>query len=193
MCCGTKRLVEIRCPADCVYLTTARSHPPAAVQKQQQADIQILAPALSGLSERQTQLFFLIGNALLRHRSVESLQRTLDQDVAAAAASLAATYETAGRGVIYEHQPEGLPAQRLVQAMKAALAELIERGGRSIERDLAQVMRRLEKGAKDTAKSSGGGDTAFLDVLARVLARFRNADEPRDEPRVVRPTDLVQP
>ena len=27
VCCGTKRLIEIQCPDDCVYLTSAREHP----------------------------------------------------------------------------------------------------------------------------------------------------------------------
>ena len=185
--------MEIRCPTDCVYLTTARTHPPAAVQKQQQYDIQVLAPALSSLTERQTQLFFLIGSALLRHRVAESLQRTLDDDVAAAGASLAATYETAGRGVIYEHQPDGLPAQRLAQALKAALRELIERGGRSIERDLAVVMRRIEKGARETRAATQAGDTAFLDLLSRVLTRFQGAADPSPtESRLVAPIDLAE-
>jgi hypothetical protein len=193
ICCGTKRLVEIRCPSDCVYLTTARTHPPAVVQKQQEHDIHALAPSLAGLNERQTQLFFLIGSAILRHRVTESLQRTEDQDVAGATASLAATYETAGRGVIYEHQPDGLPAQRIVQALRTSLAELIERGGRPIERDLAIVMRRLEKSARETAKATAGGDTAFLDVLSRMLVRFQGSADAKDEQRVVQSTDLVQP
>ena len=30
VCCGTKRLVEIRCPATCGYLQSARVHPAAS-------------------------------------------------------------------------------------------------------------------------------------------------------------------
>ncbi len=29
VCCGTKRLTQIPCPSDCVYLASAREHPPA--------------------------------------------------------------------------------------------------------------------------------------------------------------------
>jgi class 3 adenylate cyclase len=36
-----------------------------------------------------------------------------DDDVADAAGALAATFETAARGVIYEHAPESLVARRL--------------------------------------------------------------------------------
>src|SRR5262245_27935296 len=38
VCCGTKRLVEIRCPSDCSYLASAREHPAAVVVRQQQHD-----------------------------------------------------------------------------------------------------------------------------------------------------------
>ncbi|HYT73137.1 MAG TPA: hypothetical protein VEL79_00190, partial [Vicinamibacterales bacterium] len=34
-CCATKRLVEIACPPDCGYLSAARAHPAAVVQRQQ--------------------------------------------------------------------------------------------------------------------------------------------------------------
>jgi hypothetical protein len=81
----------------------------------------------------------------------------------------------------------------VAQALTASLAELIERGGRPIERDLAIVMRRLEKGARETAKATQGGDTAFLDLLSRMLARFQSAPDTKDEQRVVQSTDLVQP
>ena len=42
MCCGTKRLVEIQCPADCVYLASAREHPAAATIRRQQHDLSML-------------------------------------------------------------------------------------------------------------------------------------------------------
>ena len=39
VCCGTKRLIEIALPGDCVYLASAREHPPAVAVRQQQRDV----------------------------------------------------------------------------------------------------------------------------------------------------------
>ena len=52
---------------------------------------------------------------LARYEAPE-LQPLIDDDVAEAMAALAATFETASRGVIYEHRPASLPAERLVDA-----------------------------------------------------------------------------
>ena len=40
-CCGTKRLVEISCPPECSYLRSSQAHPPAAVQRQRERDLQL--------------------------------------------------------------------------------------------------------------------------------------------------------
>ena len=48
VCCGTKRLVEIRCPDDCAYLASARRHPAATVQRQHELDVALLLPAMAG-------------------------------------------------------------------------------------------------------------------------------------------------
>jgi hypothetical protein len=104
VCCGTKRLVEIRCPATCGYLSAARDHPASVVRRQQERDVARLLPTLQRLTERQHQLFFLIHSVIARH-SPDGFVRLIDNDVADAAGALAATLETAERGVIYEHVP----------------------------------------------------------------------------------------
>ena len=122
MCCGTKRMVEIRCPSDCPYLATAREHPPAVVVRQQRQDLGLLVEFLRDLNARQSQLFFLIAALIARYKPSE-LESIVDDDVVQAAGTLAATYETAARGVIYEHRAASIPAARLATALKAALTE----------------------------------------------------------------------
>ena len=152
---------------------SARTHPPAVVQRQQERDLRVLLPTLSGLTERQTQLFFFLAASLGRYKG-DDLQRTFDHDVAGACAAQAATYETANRGVIYEHLPDGLPAQRLMQQIKVWLKELGERGGRALERDAAIVLRRIEKGARETRGAVNGTETAYLDLIARVVEQAQS-------------------
>jgi hypothetical protein len=112
VCCGSKRLVEISCPSDCVYLTSSRDHPAAVVKRQQERDVAMLLPTIRHLTERQYQLFFLFQSTIARH-TPEGLTRLLDADVAEAAGAVAATLETASRGVIYEHSAQTLPGQKL--------------------------------------------------------------------------------
>src|SRR5688572_5143637 len=108
ICCGTKRLVEINCPSDCVYLNSARTHPPAVVQRQHEQDRAMLMPLLHGFSERQARVFLLLAAVISRYQS-DALQKLADEDVAQAAESLASTLETADRGIVYEPQPASLP------------------------------------------------------------------------------------
>ena len=180
VCCGTKRLVEIQCPSDCVYLAVAREHPPAAMVRQQQRDVHLLVRFMRDLNERQSQLFFLIDAFLLRYQPPE-LQLLIDDDVIEAAASLAATSETAARGVIYEHRPASPPAERLVAALKPVLAKAGQGGGTPFERDAAVVLRRIEEAAREARAVDRENRRAFLDLLGRVIPE-REEQEPPSTP-----------
>ena len=91
------------------------------------------------LSERQSQLFFLVTSFLVGYQPPE-LQPLIDNDIAEAAAALAATLETSVRGVIYEHRPASLPAERLMNAIKPVLAEAGKSGGTPFDRDAARTL-----------------------------------------------------
>jgi len=187
VCCGTKRLVEIQCPSDCVYLAVSREHPPAAVVRQQQRDIQLLVRFIRDFSERQSQLFFLIDAFLLRYQPPE-LQLLIDEDVIDAAASLAATSETAARGVIYEHRPASPPAERLVAALKPLLAKAGQGGGTPFERDAAVVLRRIEEAAREARAVDRENRRAFLDLLGRVIPEREEEEPPSSAaPRLIVP------
>ena len=173
ICCGTKRLVEIQCPDTCVHLATAREHPAAVVKKQQERDVAVLLPTISHLTERQHQIFFLIHSVIARHKP-EALSRLLDEDVAQAAAAVAATLETAGRGVLYEHTPASLPAQRLAKEMTAMLAEVRAHGTKVYDGEVAIALRAIERGARDGQKQAAG-DTAYVSLIDRLLHMRRQA------------------
>jgi hypothetical protein len=84
VCCGTKRLVEIRCPPDCPYLVTAREHPPVAAVRQQRQDLDFLVEFMRDLNDRQSQLFFLLASLIARYKAPD-LESIVDDDVAEAA------------------------------------------------------------------------------------------------------------
>lgn len=167
VCCGTKRLVEISCPDSCVYLSTAKAHPPAVVQRQQEHDRALLLPLLAGFSERQARLFLMFAASIARHQS-EALQKLLDGDIALAAEALAATLETSMRGIVYEHRAATLPADRLLTELKTLVAEITKEGGSALERDLAIALRRVESAARDSGKAHGDSST-FQELLVRIL------------------------
>ena len=168
LCCGTKRLVEIHCPSDCGYLATARVHPPAVVQRRQERDLRFLGPIIHDLAEPQYHLFAFIQTFLCGCRST-TVPAIVDVDVAAAAGALAATLETAGRGIIYEHRPSSLPAQRLATDLKAALDQAPKQGPPSRDHDTAAVLRQIERAAQEAQRGLDGGQTAYLDLLDRVF------------------------
>jgi hypothetical protein len=169
LCCGTKRLVEIRCPETCGYLASAREHPPAAVQRQQQQDVGWLVTTMRELTDPQRELV-LVMLGIVRSQASDPLQAIRDEDVADAASTLASTLETAARGVIYEHQAQSLPAQRLVGDLRAVLQEIGTKvGEKQVERDGVHALRAMERGARETARLLGGGSTAYLDLVGRVL------------------------
>lgn len=170
VCCGTKRLVEIQCPSGCTWLASAREHPAAVVVRQQQRDVALLVQCLRDFSERQSQLFLLVASVLVRYEPLE-LQPLIDDDVAEAAAAMAATYETGTRGVIYEHRPASLPAERLATALKSVLAAAGENLGSAFDRDAAAVLRRVEEAVHEVRATGQRHGRAFLDGLSRVMRK----------------------
>jgi hypothetical protein len=174
VCCGTKRLVEIDCPEDCVHLASARVHPAAVVRRQQEQDVGILAPTIRHLTERQRQLFFLLQSVILRH-TPDGLARLLDEDVAEATGAMAKTIETAQRGVIYEHAPQTLPAQKLAGEMKAMLAEVRQSGATIYDGELAITLRAIEAGAREVGTPGGAEYQALMRRLLQV--RMKEGEE----------------
>jgi hypothetical protein len=167
VCCGTKRLVEIRCPDDCPHLATARSHPPAVVRRQQERDTAVLVPSIRHLNERQQQLFFLF-QAVIAGHTPDGFVRLVDGDLEQAAAATAATLETAARGIVYEHLPASAPARRLARDLTDRLEEARTRGVTIYDGEAAIALRAIEQGVRDVRKA-GGGDQGYLDLMGRLL------------------------
>lgn len=168
VCCGTKRLVEINCPASCGFLEAAQKHPAAVVKRQQERDVTTLLAALGRVSERQLQLFFLVQTFIARFKPT-GFARLTDADVAEATGALAASFETASRGVLYEHQAQSTVAESLRRELQAFLTDLGKGGGSSFEREAAVVLRGIERGAGHTTPGIGAGSVDYLTLAARVL------------------------
>jgi hypothetical protein len=177
VCCGTKRLVAIACPETCAYLVTAKVHPPAVVRRQQEHDLALLMPAVEGLTESQVQLLWLV-LAQVTRQPADAFTPLRDEDVTAGVAALVATLETAERGVIYEHRPATLPAQRVVADLNALFAQLAQRSGRPVDRDAGIVLKRVAQLADAVRRETPGGAGAFLGLAARLARATASEDIP---------------
>jgi class 3 adenylate cyclase len=109
-----------------------------------------------------------------------------------AVAALAATFETASRGVIYEHRPASLPAERLMSQLKPMLAEAGKGSGSSFERDAAVVLRRVEDATREARALEPENRRVWLETVGRVIAKTppteqQPATAPPEEPRLIIP------
>jgi hypothetical protein len=196
VCCGTKRQVELTCPPDCGYLATSQAHPPAAVRRQQERDAGFVAAMMEGLSHRESELFWVL-LTFLAGVTADPLARLLDEDLADATGSLAATYETASRGVIYEHRPPSLASQRLMTDLKGFMATLVREADasvvRTVEREAAVVLRHVEAGARAAGRVSHEGPAAAIGTITRVVsAAKRDADaSAAGQPRIAPPSPML--
>jgi hypothetical protein len=172
-----------------VHLASAREHPAAIVRRQQERDVAMLLPTIRHLTERQYQLFFLLHSAIARH-TPEGFARLVDEDVALAAAAFAATLETASRGVIYEHSAQSLPAQKLLGELKAMVDEVRKQGATVYDGEAAIALRAIEAGAREGEKGAAG-NTAYLDLMRRLLQVNRSSAGPADTTSP--PSSLILP
>ncbi len=193
MCCGTKRRTEIRCPDTCVYLANAEAHPPVAVRRQQEQDLGVLLPALRGLSEPQQQLFFLTVTLVARASGGGlALDAATDADVADAAESLAGTYETAAKGLIYEQRPGTLAARRVADELRKVYDDLGRSRPAAFAVDAAQVLRGLASSVAEAHRGGLDARQGFLEVAARVASRFGPIEGPGSDPDAA-PSSLILP
>ena len=167
-CCGAKRRKQIACPPDCVYLESATTHPPAVVQRQRERDGGFLVALLHGLTGPQQQLAATLLGFLAGDRP--DAPGLVDADVEQAAIALAQTYETASRGIVYEHTAGTAAGQRLALEMKQLIEANRANGARLSDHDTAGILRRVESGARQARRALDDGDNerAWLSMLKRV-------------------------
>jgi hypothetical protein len=186
VCCATKRLVDIRCTEDCRYLEAGQRHPAAVVKKQIDRDVTLLMASVGRLSEQQLQLFFLLQSMVLSYKP-EGLARLVDSDVALATGALAGSLETASKGVIFEEATASVVAEGLRRAIKPVLEEITKNSGARAEREVAIVLRAMERGAKHEGGLIPDGETSYLDLVSRVFQERAQAPKAADKPLILMP------
>ena len=138
------------------------------------------------LSEQQLQLFFLLQSMVLSYKP-EGLARIVDSDVALATGALAGSLETASKGLIFEEATASVVAEGLRRAMKPVIDEMTKNGGSRAEREVAIVLRAMERGAKHEGGHIPDGEASYLDLVGRVFQQRPQAAKPAEGPRIVLP------
>jgi hypothetical protein len=81
---------------------------------------------------------------------------------------VAATLETAAKGVIYEHAPQSILAGKLAAELTALLQQLRDEGGTVYDREAVVTLRAIEQGARSVRGPSDAKD-AYLTLMGRLL------------------------
>jgi hypothetical protein len=186
VCCATQRLVEIKCTEDCRYLESAQRHPAAVVKRQIDRDVTLLMASVGPLTEQQLQLFFLLQSMVLSYKP-EGLARLVDTDIALASGALAGSLESASKGVIFEEATASVVAEGLRRAMRPVLDEITKNSGSRAEREVAIVLRAMERGAKHEGGHIPDGDASYLDLVGRVFQQRPQPAKTAEKPLIVLP------
>jgi hypothetical protein len=122
-CCGEKRVVEIACPPDCIYLSSGQSY---------QIGKKITAQLLSEEDPvRRRRIYQASRKYALDLYNLESviiefaagLRSLSDADILEAVRTVSQTYQTEEKGLIYEHRSANPLAQSLVLQLREFLEE----------------------------------------------------------------------
>ncbi|MFA5911401.1 MAG: hypothetical protein WC815_21705 [Vicinamibacterales bacterium] len=156
------------------------------VKRQIDRDVTVLMATTGRLSEQQLQLFFLVQSIILGYKP-DGLARVLDTDVAQATGALANSLETSSRGVIFEEATPSLVAAALRKEMRTLVDEITKNGGSRAEREVAAVLRGIERGASHQGGQVDEGPTGYLELVRRVLHQGapRRGQTPILDPRGV--------
>jgi hypothetical protein len=155
--------------------------------------VAILLPALSGLPDAHQHLFFLTVSLIDRYKGDPlGLDAATDADVADALASLAGTFETASRGLIYEQRAGSLPAQRLAAEITRVYGELGRDRPSAFAGDAARVLRRLEGCVAEAHRAGLDARRGFLDLAGRMAAHL-GAPEPDTERTPAAQPSIIMP
>jgi hypothetical protein len=138
------------------------------------------------LSEQQLQLYFLLQSMVLSFKP-DGLAPLNDADVALAAGALAASLETSSKGLIFEESTGSVPGEGLRRALKPVIDEVTRNGGARAEREVAVVLRGMERGAKHEGGHIPDGASSYLDLVARVFQQRPPAAPAPPNPLIVMP------
>ncbi len=116
VCCGTKREVEIDCPADCAYLHQGREYESERLIRRGQVAARTRRLWEERFLNEHQALFLDIWQVILDVR--QRLPEMVDSDVQSTLDSLIETYETLDKGIYYDRLPDRTLQRNLYASLK---------------------------------------------------------------------------
>ena len=130
ICCGNEREVTIDCPSDCPYLIASREHyeerHAVEWEKMPFAGRKIQRSILIAHEKLFLELSYVICDYARENPAL------VDLDVIAAMQSLAESYETLTKGILYEKPPDHRMQRELYDKLKLAVEEYKGRQGQGL-------------------------------------------------------------
>jgi hypothetical protein len=165
-CCGSKRRIEIPCPADCSYLHGA--HDAKWLSKSQEKEQDRFLASLVSLEEPQAQFYLFLHHLLVS--TANPLSSLSDRDLIEVLTTATKTLETRAKGVLYSHQTTSPHLQsatewllKLVSARKK-----IEAAPDVSDGDVAVAVGGFAASAEKHAKEAG--KERYLEMIQRLLS-----------------------
>jgi hypothetical protein len=139
---------------------------------------------IHGLPQASFDLLLALQEAIRRYQP-GAVPALVDDDVRDAAGALASTLETSAKGIIYEHQPASLPAQRLLAELRRTLEDLTRAAGQpgQAERAAASALRRIERAAREAQGPVDDTARAYIGLLDRLPADLAEPTTASSGPR----------
>jgi hypothetical protein len=160
------------------------------VVRQQRHEVELLLRSMRDLNEHQAQLFFLVLRFLAAYQPPD-LHAPVDEDLGEALEALAATHDTAARGLIYERRPASFAADRILSGLKPLLAKAGENGGTRFDRDAALALRQVMEAVRKARTDDPSNRRAFFSLVERVMRetdqRGRTGEASAPQPRIIVP------
>ena len=181
-CCGSLRIVEIDCPADCHWLGGGASAAWEGRETEKRRDARRLAPHLARLPEGAHGLLFVTLTSLggLRQGDLD------DYALLEAFAALRKTAETLQSGVLYEQRSEDPRAQVVIDTLRPLHQAALEQE-KARPADVVALLRALESSARE-AIAEGKSATTLVETLRRIHQEIQVRELQRaSSPRIVRP------
>ena len=169
-CCGEKRVIEIDCPSDCVYLTSGQAY--QLIKKysaqMQQEDDPARRRRLYETHQKFSALLMEIEAAIIHYAA--DLRSLRDQHICEAITLLKKTYQTERKGVIYEHTSANPLVQALFRELRSLLEETRTQTGDDfptlITRDLVDCLEVIETDIRYHLDSESGREN-YLTFIKR--------------------------
>jgi hypothetical protein len=186
-CCGTKRRVEIRCPADCTYLHGGNDR--NWVSEVHAKEAARFFGVLLGLEERPAAFFTFLHRVIAANKT--PLTPLADRDLEEVVRTATRTLETLAKGVLYSHPAAGPHLQSAADWLVRLIAsrKKIE-GAPEVSDDEALRALRAFASAVQAHAAAPTARERYLEMVSRLVK------EPQREttlPELDEPKPLIVP